>query len=203
VVSKLTTVIIFVSSTVPVIALSIIINIITDTKENNGHIYCYLDILNNPISKPLGVVLNLIIFINLIILVYCYFNISLHYYRILSLWELENNTSVNNESEYTVEKPKTKTTQKLIILAKVQIIMVIFIVEILPGSIIHILNYFIQIPQYPVWDTWCIFLMNCVPLTNPLFVLFLHFETFQEFKFLALIAKMKVKKLFKKYIFKI
>ncbi|KXN71135.1 hypothetical protein CONCODRAFT_6238 [Conidiobolus coronatus NRRL 28638] len=145
VVSKLTTILIFICSSAPIIVPSVVIDIISGTKENNG----------------------------------------------LSQWELENNTSDNNISEYAGDKPKTKTTQKFLILAKVQVMIVIFIVEILPGSIIHTLNYFIEIPHYSVWDTWSLFLMNCIPLTNPLFILFLHFETLQEFKFLALLAKMR------------
>jgi hypothetical protein len=175
-----------------------------DNSNRWGNIYPTLNVLDNKVAKPMGIFLSFSTFVYLLVLVFCYCNISSYYYRTLSLLQLQARrsskalkyyrsskiTTMSDDSDQSFsDLPERSNTnekliksQKLATCLKYYLIMVIFSFEILPGSLIHTIAFFYQIPRYTMWDTLSTFIINCVPMTNPCFILFLHLETYQEFK---------------------
>ncbi|KXN66428.1 hypothetical protein CONCODRAFT_11736 [Conidiobolus coronatus NRRL 28638] len=208
-------------SLIPVV-LSIVMPVIATAKNNSnqwGDIYPTLNLTDNYLTKPMGIFISLSSYIYLMVLVFCYCNISLYYYKSLGLLQLQTYSSqdkrlegyYNNESKTrkvtesrshnNSEFPEIPNTtkkliksQKLITCLKYSVVIVVFICEILPMSVMHTIIYFYPIPRYTVWDTVCTYLFHCIPLTNPCFILFLHLDTFQEFKFLMRRIRAKFEK---------
>ncbi|KXN71137.1 hypothetical protein CONCODRAFT_6240 [Conidiobolus coronatus NRRL 28638] len=119
------------------------------------------------------------------------------------------NTKVedDNSSIYTsgIKSLNSNTTKKckimclayrLISLIKVQSMILIFLIELLPITVLHFLKYLIKIPHYLVIEVISYYLVEFLSITNPAMVLFLHEETFQEFKFLCLLIKLRIKRVF-------
>jgi hypothetical protein len=200
-------------SLVPIV-LCILMPIIANAKDNSNelaNIYPALNLEDNYITKTMVLFVNFSSFIYLGILVFCYCNISVYYYKSLELFQLQtysiaksrnlggyyNNSSKNTKTaksrsnddndlpENFNTTAKLIKSQKIIACLKYSMIIVVFICEILPMSLMHTIVYFYKIPKYAIWDTVSIFLFHCIPLTNPCIILFLHLDTFQEFKILV------------------
>ncbi|KXN71139.1 hypothetical protein CONCODRAFT_6242 [Conidiobolus coronatus NRRL 28638] len=87
-----------------------------------------------------------------------------------------NNSSNSNQ----IYKPKFQVIKLLSILKSLSLIIIPFI-EILPIALIHILNHYVEISDYELIENICYWIVEFIPLTNPLMVLFLHRETWVEF----------------------
>jgi hypothetical protein len=87
------------------------------------------------------------------------------------------NSNLNSNQLY---KPKFQLIKLISILKTLSMIIVSFI-EILPIIIVHILNDFVEIRNYEFIENFCYWIVEFIPLTNPLIILFLHRETWVEF----------------------
>jgi hypothetical protein len=211
-------------SLVPVL-LCIVMSVIAtgrDASNKLQNIYPTLNFKDNYITKPMALFVNFSTIIYLGILAFCYFNISLYYYKSLGLLELQtyssaksrnlrgynnnNNNSKNTKTtkfrsnddsdvleSYNATKKFIKS-QQLITCLKYSLIILVFICETLPVGIIYTIFYFYQTPIHAIWNITCIYIFHCFTITNPCIILFLHLETFQEFKNLVKRIGAKFKK---------
>jgi hypothetical protein len=171
----------------------------------------------------------------MLIIIICYFFISLFYYNYLKNYteevesealprfnwrdlggiqfntgsnqlELENDNSCQrNEqgrkatiaSDNIIDNPATSTgrqsgfkniytIEKLIrsTLTKLYIILAVYLIQWAPFYLIQTASKPLKIHLSPDLDGIGCFLVHLIPLTNPCFVLFFHFETYQELRFL-------------------
>jgi hypothetical protein len=96
----------------------------------------------------------------------------------------------------TTKKCRVKClAYRIISLIKVQSMIVIFFIEMLPITVLHFFNHFMVIPHYSKIEVIFYYLAELVPVTNPAMILFLHEEIFQEFKFLYLLIKLRLKRM--------
>jgi hypothetical protein len=72
-------------------------------------------------------------------------------------------------------------------LSKLYIILIIYLLDSIPHLLIQTIFKFLNIPISSTLDSVGSFLVHLIPIANPCFVLFFHFETYQELKFLIYI----------------
>jgi hypothetical protein len=93
---------------------------------------------------------------------------------------IENSATPIGQSElqdsYTIDNLIRST------LSKLYIMLIIYTLESFPCFLIQTILRFLNIPISPVLDSVGSFLVHLIPITNPCFVLFFHFETYQELK---------------------
>jgi hypothetical protein len=79
-------------------------------------------------------------------------------------------------SNYTIDNLIRST------LSKLYIMLIIYTIELLPFFLAQTLFKFLNIPISSTFDSVGSFLTHLIPITNPCFVLFFHFETYQELR---------------------
>ncbi|KXN74292.1 hypothetical protein CONCODRAFT_2671 [Conidiobolus coronatus NRRL 28638] len=92
-----------------------------------------------------------------------------------------SNTSINNDKYTTITNQETRMTRLIkSSQIKLYIILTVYVVEILPFFLYQFVFKFFNIRNTPLSDSLASFLTHLVPVTNPCFVLFCNFETYQE-----------------------
>ncbi|KXN66400.1 family A G protein-coupled receptor-like protein [Conidiobolus coronatus NRRL 28638] len=94
---------------------------------------------------------------------------------------IENSVMSTEQSDfhnnYTIDNLMRST------LSKIYIMLIIYMLEWVPFFIVHVILKSINIPISSTLDGVVNFLIHFTPITNPCFVLFFHFETYQELRF--------------------
>jgi hypothetical protein len=93
-----------------------------------------------------------------------------------------SSTPVGGQSDFR----NNYTTDNLIrsTLSKLYLMLIIYMVELVPFFLFQTLFKFLNIQISSTLDSAGNFLTQLVPITNPCFVLFFHFETYQELRFI-------------------
>jgi hypothetical protein len=94
---------------------------------------------------------------------------------------LVSNTNVNNDKHTTTTIQETRVARLIkSSQIKLYIILTVYLIEILPFFLYQFVFKFFKIENTPLSDSLASFLTHLVPVTNPCFVLFCNFETYQE-----------------------
>ncbi|KXN66978.1 family A G protein-coupled receptor-like protein [Conidiobolus coronatus NRRL 28638] len=92
----------------------------------------------------------------------------------------------NFQNNYTIDNLIRST------LSKLYIMLIIYMLESIPVFLIQTIFKLSNIPISSALDSVGSFLVHLIPITNPCFVLFFHFETYQELRFFIYINYYKL-----------
>jgi hypothetical protein len=193
--SKRNAAVIMIAATLIQVGLIIYLVISNGPAADTNKWICSINIIYPAPSFWINLWITIINYVYLIIIIFCYSSISIYYYKKLSLME---SNYLAGQSNALLKKKLNK--EKIITVLKTNAIVIIFAIQILPRSILDMINNFTLHPLDNVPEATTLFLINFFPLTNPTMILFFHEETFQEMKLLKVLWLARFKKLFNRIL---
>jgi hypothetical protein len=142
-----------------------------------------------------------------VLIVFCYSRIAYHYYSYLKELRNDNNRFANQfHLQQSIDQAKIATNSQLILdynvveksvktsVKKIYIIIAIYLIEFMVIIGVQTSYKSMEALPHPILDNILCLFLNCVPVTNPLFILFFHDETNHELQALLALIGFKFSK---------